>query len=317
MILVGDSVGMVVQGEDTTLPVALDEMVYHCRLVSRGARRALIVGDLPVRLLPGQAARRGRELHPPDEGGRRVREARGRAWRWPTTIQAITRVDIPVVGHIGLTPQSYHRMGGHKVQGREHGHEAGQRERLLDDAHAVEQAGAAPWCSRACPARSRRRDHQEACRSPRSASAPAPTATARCWCCTTCRSLRREAEVHQALRQLCRRGRARHGTRTPRTSATAPCPTTPTASTESACSPRRPRPRPRRGGAASAPGGHRVVLVPTMGALHAGHLGWSTWPTSTATWSSCRSSSTRCSSTAPTTSTTTRARWPTTRLELR
>jgi 3-methyl-2-oxobutanoate hydroxymethyltransferase len=58
------------------------------------------------------------------------------------TIQAITRVDIPVVGHIGLTPQSYHRMGGHKVQGKKSGFEAGGRERLLEDAHAVEQAGA-------------------------------------------------------------------------------------------------------------------------------------------------------------------------------
>jgi 3-methyl-2-oxobutanoate hydroxymethyltransferase len=58
------------------------------------------------------------------------------------TIQAITRVDIPVMGHIGLTPQSYHRMGGHKVQGKKSGFEAGGRERLLEDAHAVEQAGA-------------------------------------------------------------------------------------------------------------------------------------------------------------------------------
>jgi 3-methyl-2-oxobutanoate hydroxymethyltransferase len=59
-----------------------------------------------------------------------------------STIHAITRVDIPVVGHIGLTPQSYHRMGGHKVQGRSEGFEAGSRERVMEDAHAVEQAGA-------------------------------------------------------------------------------------------------------------------------------------------------------------------------------
>ena len=141
MILVGDSVGMVVQGESNTIPVALDDMVYHVRLVSRANPRALIVGDLPFgsyQVSPQQAVESSIRLM--KEGAECVKLEGGVVMG--ETIQALTRVDIPVVGHIGLTPQSFHRMGGHKVQGRASGFEAGGRERLLEDAHAVEQAGA-------------------------------------------------------------------------------------------------------------------------------------------------------------------------------
>jgi 3-methyl-2-oxobutanoate hydroxymethyltransferase len=141
MILVGDSVGMVVQGEANTIPVALDDMVYHVRLVARAQPRALIVGDLPFgsyQVSPQQAVESSIRLM--KEGAECVKLEGGVVMA--ETINALTRVDIPVVGHIGLTPQSYHRMGGHKVQGRSGGYEAGGRERLLEDAHAVEQAGA-------------------------------------------------------------------------------------------------------------------------------------------------------------------------------
>jgi 3-methyl-2-oxobutanoate hydroxymethyltransferase len=141
VILVGDSVGMVVQGEDNTIPVALDDMVYHVRLVARAKPRALIVGDLPFgsyQVSPQQAVESSIRLM--KEGAECVKLEGGVVMG--ETIQELTRVDIPVVGHIGLTPQSFHRMGGHKVQGRTGGFEAGGRERLLDDAHAVEQAGA-------------------------------------------------------------------------------------------------------------------------------------------------------------------------------
>ena len=141
MILVGDSVGMVVQGVENTLPVGLDEMAYHVELVARTRPSALVVGDLPFgsyQVSPQQAVessivlmKRGAECVKL-EGGTHMAE----------TIEAISRVDIPVVGHIGLTPQSVHRMGGHKVQGRTTGYEAGGRERLLEDAVAVERAGA-------------------------------------------------------------------------------------------------------------------------------------------------------------------------------
>jgi 3-methyl-2-oxobutanoate hydroxymethyltransferase len=141
MILVGDSVGMVVQGESNTIPVDMDEMTYHVRLVARAKPKALIVGDLPFgsyQVSPQQAVESSIRLM--KEGAECVKLEGGVSMA--DTIAAITRVDIPVMGHIGLTPQSYHRMGGHKVQGRKSGFEAGGRERLLEDAHAVEQAGA-------------------------------------------------------------------------------------------------------------------------------------------------------------------------------
>ena len=141
IILVGDSVGTVVQGVANTIPVELDEMAYHVRMVARAKPKALIVGDLPFgsdQVSPQQALESSIRLMKQGaecvklEGGLTVADQ----------IAAITRVDVPVMGHIGLTPQSYYRMGGHKVQGRNNGYEAGGRERLLDDAHAVEQAGA-------------------------------------------------------------------------------------------------------------------------------------------------------------------------------
>lgn len=141
VILVGDSVGMVVQGEANTIQVELDAMAYHVRLVARALPKALIVGDLPFgsyQVSPQQAVESSIRLM--KEGAECVKLEGGMVMA--ETIQAITRVDIPVIGHIGLTPQSVHRMGGHKVQGKKSGFEAGGRERLLEDAHAVEQAGA-------------------------------------------------------------------------------------------------------------------------------------------------------------------------------
>jgi 3-methyl-2-oxobutanoate hydroxymethyltransferase len=140
--LVGDSLGMVVQGFDTTLPVTMDEMVYHTRMVARGSRRALLVADLPFlsyQVSPTDAvANAGRLIK---EGGAEAVKLEGGA-AVAETIARIAAVDIPVMGHIGLTPQSVHRMGGHKVQGRRRGQAPGQRERLIEDALAVEAAGA-------------------------------------------------------------------------------------------------------------------------------------------------------------------------------
>jgi 3-methyl-2-oxobutanoate hydroxymethyltransferase len=141
LILVGDSVATVMQGEHTTIPVDLDEMAYHVRIVARAGTRALVIGDLPFgsyQVGPEQAVASAVRLMKAGAGCVKLEGGITMA----DTIQAITRVDIPVVGHIGLTPQSYHRMGGHRVQGRSPGVEAGGRDRLLDDAVAVEQAGA-------------------------------------------------------------------------------------------------------------------------------------------------------------------------------
>jgi 3-methyl-2-oxobutanoate hydroxymethyltransferase len=138
MVLVGDSLGMVVQGLTTTIPVTLDEMAYHCRCVARGLARAHLVGDLPFmsyQVSAAQAVETAGKLMKEGacesvklEGGQEVAEA----------VHRIVRAGIPVVGHIGLTPQSVHALGGFKVQGRG----ADGAEKVLADALALEQAGA-------------------------------------------------------------------------------------------------------------------------------------------------------------------------------
>jgi 3-methyl-2-oxobutanoate hydroxymethyltransferase len=142
VLLVGDTLGMVVQGLDTTLPVTVDEIIYHLRMVTRARTRALVVADLPFlsyQISTEDALRNAGRIV--KEGGAEAVKLEGGV-NVAETIAAIAAVDIPVMGHVGLTPQSVHRMGGHKVQGKKHGHAPGGRERLLEDAAAVEEAGA-------------------------------------------------------------------------------------------------------------------------------------------------------------------------------
>ncbi len=138
ILLVGDSLGCVVQGHPNTLPVTIDDMIYHTRAVARGRKRALLVGDMPFlsyQVSAAEALRNaGRLLQ--EAGAEAVKLEGGVAQR--ETIEAITRVGIPVMGHIGLTPQSVHAFGGYKVQGKE----KETRNRILNDARAVEEAGA-------------------------------------------------------------------------------------------------------------------------------------------------------------------------------
>ncbi len=144
IVLVGDSLGAVVQGMETTLPVTLDEIIYHTRCVMRGVQHALVVADLPFMSYQVSA-----EMAL-ESAGRILKEAGASAVKLEGgtavahTIERLVSVDIPVMGHVGLTPQSYHRMGGHKVQGRASSaeHKAGSRERVLEDALAVQSAGA-------------------------------------------------------------------------------------------------------------------------------------------------------------------------------
>jgi 3-methyl-2-oxobutanoate hydroxymethyltransferase len=138
MVLVGDSLGMVVQGHEDTLPVTVEHMVYHTRCVSRGLEKAHLVADLPFLSwqlshaqaleTAGQLIREGRAQSVKLEGGERA----------ASTIQSIVGTGIPVVGHVGLTPQSVHAMGGFRLQGKSDG----EAERIISDAVAVEQAGA-------------------------------------------------------------------------------------------------------------------------------------------------------------------------------
>ncbi|RMD84233.1 MAG: 3-methyl-2-oxobutanoate hydroxymethyltransferase [Candidatus Dadabacteria bacterium] len=142
LILVGDSLGVVFQGNETTIPVTLDEVIYHSRCVSRGVKRALVVGDMPFlsyQVSPAKAIESAGRLI--KEGGVSAVKVEG-GIHIAEIVSRITEVDIPVMGHVGLTPQSYHRMGGNKVQGREHGSSKGQYERIVEDALAVEAAGA-------------------------------------------------------------------------------------------------------------------------------------------------------------------------------
>jgi 3-methyl-2-oxobutanoate hydroxymethyltransferase len=138
IVLVGDSLGMVVQGQPNTLPVTLDEMIYHCRLVARGAQRAQVVADMPF--LSYQASiedgvrAAGRLLKEASaeavklEGGEEVSEL----------VARLVSIGIPVMGHVGMTPQSVHKFGGFKMQGRSDE----QAQSILAGARALAHAGA-------------------------------------------------------------------------------------------------------------------------------------------------------------------------------
>jgi 3-methyl-2-oxobutanoate hydroxymethyltransferase len=133
-LLVGDSLGMVVQGNETSLAVTLEEVIYHTRLVARGVRRSLLVADMPFmsfQVSPQQAVENAGRLV--KEGGAHAVKLEGGV-RSAAAIEAITRCDLPVMGHVGMTPQSVRRFGGFRVQRDE--------KRIMDDALATQQAGA-------------------------------------------------------------------------------------------------------------------------------------------------------------------------------
>ena len=137
-ILVGDSMGMVVLGYETTIPVTLDQMIHHTKAVVRGAKRALVAADMPFLTYqtgPRDALRNaGRLLQ---EAGAAAVKLEGGAEVCPQ-VQALVEAGIPVIGHLGLTPQSIHVFGGYKLQGREQ--ESARK--ILSDAKALEHAGA-------------------------------------------------------------------------------------------------------------------------------------------------------------------------------
>lgn len=137
LVLVGDSLGMVVQGHDTTVPVVMNDMVYHTRCVARGVHRAFLVADMPFGsyALPEPAFANAVRLM--QEGGAQMVKLEGGALQ-VRTVEFLARRDIPVCAHIGLTPQSIHKLGGFKVQGRE---EAVARQ-MQADARDLQEAGA-------------------------------------------------------------------------------------------------------------------------------------------------------------------------------
>ncbi|WP_019640400.1 3-methyl-2-oxobutanoate hydroxymethyltransferase [Paenibacillus fonticola] len=138
IILVGDSLGNVVLGYDTTIPVTVDDMVYHSRAVARGAGHTFIVTDLPFMTYHGSADETLRQVRRiMQEGHAHAVKLEGGA-EIASTVQTIVQAGVPVLGHIGLTPQSVNQIGGYRIQGKDE-HDA---RRLLEDAKALEQAGA-------------------------------------------------------------------------------------------------------------------------------------------------------------------------------
>jgi 3-methyl-2-oxobutanoate hydroxymethyltransferase len=149
VILVGDSLGMVVLGYETTLPVTMDDMLHHCKAVARGARTALLIGDMPFMSyqvsVPEAVRNAGRFLQEAGmdavklEGGRERRDA----------VEAIVSSGIPVMGHLGLTPQSVHQLGGFQAQAKT----TAAAERLIDDALQLQEAGCFAIVLESIPAR--------------------------------------------------------------------------------------------------------------------------------------------------------------------
>jgi len=146
LLLVGDSLGMVIQGHDTTLPVTMDEMAYHVACVARGANRGLVIGDMPFgsyQATREQALVNAARLMAAGaqmvklEGGRPMLE----------TVRFLVERGVPVCGHVGLTPQAVHQLGGFRVQGRA----PDAARQLLDDSRALQDAGAAMIVLEAIP----------------------------------------------------------------------------------------------------------------------------------------------------------------------
>ena len=138
VLLIGDSLGMVVQGRDSTLPVTLDDMAYHVQCVARGNRHAWIVGDLPFGSYHAgteQALRSAARLM---QSGAHMVKLEGGGWTVPRSVRLLVERGIPVCAHLGLTPQSVHALGGYRIQGRDDDGAA----RLLREARELAEAGA-------------------------------------------------------------------------------------------------------------------------------------------------------------------------------
>ncbi len=137
LVLVGDSLGMVIQGHDTTVPVKVEDIIYHCRTVARGLRRAFLVADMPFMSYtePGQALDNSVRLM--QEGGAMMVKLEGGDDQ-VQIVEHLARHDIPVCAHLGLKPQSVHKIGGFKVQGRE----PDKAKEMLASARRLQDAGA-------------------------------------------------------------------------------------------------------------------------------------------------------------------------------
>lgn len=137
ILLVGDSLGMVIQGHTDTLPVTVEDMIYHCRHVSRGSQKALLIVDMPFMSYATPTIALDNAARLMREGHAQIVKLEGGTWLIET-VQLLTQRGIPVCAHLGLTPQSVHQLGGYRVQGRTEK----EAEQLIQDALALEKAGA-------------------------------------------------------------------------------------------------------------------------------------------------------------------------------
>jgi len=137
LVLVGDSLGMVIQGHDTTVPVTLDDIIYHCRAVAKGLYRPFLMADMPFMTYASKEQALENAVRLMQEGGAKMVKLEGGAGQ-VEIVEFLASHDIAVCAHLGLKPQSVHKVGGFRVQGREE--EAA--ERMLRDAKALEAAGA-------------------------------------------------------------------------------------------------------------------------------------------------------------------------------
>jgi 3-methyl-2-oxobutanoate hydroxymethyltransferase len=137
VVLVGDSLGMVIQGHDTTVPVTMDHVVYHCRAVARGLNRPFLMADLPFMSYPSKEQALANSVRLMQEGGAKMVKLESGAGQ-AEIVGFLAGHDIAVCAHLGLRPQSVHKSGGFRVQGRE----SDASERMLRDAKQLEEAGA-------------------------------------------------------------------------------------------------------------------------------------------------------------------------------
>ena len=136
-ILVGDSLGMVVQGHQTTIPVTMDEMIYHTQMVARGTNRAMIMADMPFMSYSSDKDCLDNAARLLKEGGAEIVKLEWGELEIPM-VSRLTECGIPVCAHLGLTPQAIHKFGAYRVQGREDD----TAKQMIDDAQALEEAGA-------------------------------------------------------------------------------------------------------------------------------------------------------------------------------
>ncbi len=148
VILVGDSLGMVIQGRHTTLPVTVDDMVYHCRCVAQAKKRAMIVADMPFMSYPTPELAAQNAARLMRDGDAQMVKLEGGSHR-AEVVRHMVCQGIPVCGHLGLTPQSIHQLGGYKVQGRE----SAAARAMLEDAQILQDAGAGMLILECIPSR--------------------------------------------------------------------------------------------------------------------------------------------------------------------